>query len=175
MTTLAIPQTRTLDALQVIGGSILLALSAYLIIPLPFSPVPIALHPTVAVLLGIMLGPKKGALAVGLYFLEGICGLPVFMGGSASLLHFLTPTGGYLLGFLPSAYLAGHLSRRLSALPALLLGHLPLYLFGTAYLATFIGLTNALLLGVVPFLPGCLLKSLAFATWVSKRNAANLR
>jgi biotin transport system substrate-specific component len=168
MTTLTLTRTNPLPLIQIIGGSLLLALTSQIVIPLPFSPVPIALHPTIAVLLGILLGPTRGTAAVALYLLEGAVGLPVFAGGMAGLPYMLGPTGGYLVAFAPAAYLGGWLGQRIHKTAALLLGHLPLYLIGPAYLSLFIGWNHVFFAGVLPFLPGCLLKSLGLSFILKK-------
>lgn len=157
-------RTRLLPLIQIIGGSLLLALTSQLVLRLPFTPIPIAIHPTMAVLLGVLLGPKKGMAAVALYLAEGACGLPVFAGGMAGLPYMLGPTGGYLMAFAPSAFLGGYLAQRMRTAPAILLGHLPLYLIGPLYLSLFISWDHVLMAGVLPFLPGCVIKSLVAAS-----------
>lgn len=166
MTTLTLTRRDPLPLIQIIGGSLLLVLASQLAIYLPFSPIPIAIHPTMAVLLGVLLGPKKGTAAVALYLLEGACGLPVFANGMGGLPYMLGPTGGYLIAFAPAAFLAGYLAQRMRAAPAILLGHLPLYLIGPLYLSLFISWDYVLMAGVLPFLPGCVIKSLVGASAV---------
>ena len=79
--------TRTLvyDALLIGGGSVWVGLMAQIAIPLPFTPVPITGQTFGVLLVGALLGSRRGALALGLYLLEGIAGLPVFAGGSGGL------------------------------------------------------------------------------------------
>lgn len=167
---LALKKTQVHPLIQILLGSVLLALTAQISIPLWFSPVPISLAPTMAVFLGIVMGPKKGALAAALYLLEGAVGLPVFTFGRATIAHLIGPTGGYLVGYLPSAFLAGLIVQKgqtpLRVLVALILGHLPLYMTGVPHLAQFVGWDRALVAGCYPFLPGCLLKSLLFASGI---------
>lgn len=76
-------------------------------ISLPIGPVPVSLQPLFVFLAGFVLGPRQGALCVGLYVLAGALGLPVFAGGRAGLGHVLGPTGGYLFGFILSAAACG--------------------------------------------------------------------
>jgi biotin transport system substrate-specific component len=76
-------------------------------ISLPVGPVPVSLQPLFVFLAGFVLGPRRGALCVGLYILAGVLGLPVFAGGRAGLGHVLGPTGGYLLGFVLAAAVCG--------------------------------------------------------------------
>lgn len=152
-----------------------LALSARLALPLPFTPVPIALHPTIAVCLGYLLGPVQGTASVLLYLVQGALGLPCFMGGASGLAWLAGPTGGYLIGFLPAAAWAGGLAfcfprNGLGTFSALLLGHLPIYLFGLLQLSLLAGWNGTLwVLGCFPFLPGCLLKSLLLGALIVRR------
>jgi len=83
----------------------LIAVGSYLAIP--FVPVPLVLANFFALLAGLLLGPVHGGLAVLLYLVLGALGLPVFSGGSGGLGHFAGPTGGFLLGYLLAAVVAG--------------------------------------------------------------------
>jgi biotin transport system substrate-specific component len=146
------------DALLVTAGSLLVALFAQIQIFLPFTPVPITGQTFAVLLLGAALGGRRAAASLLLYLLEGAMGLPVFAGGSAGLLRLAGPTGGYLVGFLPAAYLVGLLAERgldrrwYSALPVFLLGQLVLYTIGVIWLSTFVGLGQALIAGLWPFI-----------------------
>ncbi|MBI4041975.1 MAG: biotin transporter BioY [Deltaproteobacteria bacterium] len=147
-------------------GSVVLALSARIAIPLPWTPVPVTLQTAVVLLLPLLFGAKIGALSVCFYLLEGAFGIPVFSGGQLGWLHLAGPTGGYLLGFLLSASVVGWLSergwqcriQRFAAL--LLLGHLLIYLPGLLWLSHFVGgVVRAVELGLLPFLLGDFLKT----------------
>jgi biotin transport system substrate-specific component len=157
------------DAALVLAFSVLLALSAQLVLRLPFSPVPITAQTLAVLLAGALLGSRRGALTVAAYLAEGAAGLPVFAGGAAGPLYMLGPTGGYLLGFVLAAFLAGWLAERgwdrraVTTLAAMVLGSLAIYLCGVAWLAAWLGLPRALAAGLVPFLPGDLLKILLAA------------
>lgn len=83
----------------------LIVVGAY--IAIPFVPVPLVLANFFALLAGFLLGPLWGGAAVLLYLVLGAVGLPVFSGGSGGFGHFASPTGGFLLGYLPSAITAG--------------------------------------------------------------------
>jgi biotin transport system substrate-specific component len=85
----------------------LIAAGTFISIPLPFSPVPIVLQNMFAILAGLVLGPVSGAAAVLVYLIAGAIGLPVFAGATGGIVHFVGPTGGFLLGYLPAAALAG--------------------------------------------------------------------
>jgi biotin transport system substrate-specific component len=76
-------------------------------VAIPVAPVPVVLANFFVLLSGLMLGPFWGGLSVLLYLGLGAIGLPVFSGGTGGFAHFLTPTGGFLLGYLAAALLAG--------------------------------------------------------------------
>ena len=82
-----------------------IAAGAYVMVPL--GPVPFSMQTFFVALTGLVLGPKRGAMAVGLYLLAGTLGLPVFAGGKSGLGHLLGPTGGFLMGFVAFAVLCG--------------------------------------------------------------------
>lgn len=155
------------DALVVLGASVIIALFAPISIHLPFSPVPIATQGHVILLLAVLLGSKRSAMAVMTYLAQGAAGLPVFSGGKAGLLCLAGPTGGYLLGYVVAAYVTGLLIERSAkrtpgrALMAMSVGNLVIYLFGLSWLSQYIGLSSAFTLGMLPFLIGDSLKLLA--------------
>jgi len=152
-------------ALRVLLGSLLLALCSQIVIPLPFSPVPISLGPAVALLLGVYLGPVAGTLSVATYLIEGGLGLPFFGFAHCGLATLLGPTGGYLLGYVPGAYIAGRLASRPTL--AFVLGMAAIFACGLPQLALFVGWSSALLMGLFPFLPGEVLKGVLFRKCVS--------
>jgi biotin transporter BioY len=152
------------DVALVIGGSLLIALCAQLRIFLPFSPVPLTGQTFAVLMIGALLGARRGCLAALLYLFEGAMGLPVFaLGGGWPILF--GPTGGYLLGFVPAAYVTGALAgkrwdRRVgTTILAMLLGNVVIYSFGLLRLSFTIGLNTSLLAtGLFPFIIGDLLK-----------------
>lgn len=153
----------------ILGFSILIGLSAQISIPLPFTPVPITGQTLTVLLTGAVLGSRRGALAVLTYLAQGFAGLPVFAGGKFGLATLFGPTGGYLLGFVVAAFVTGWLAERgwdrnfkTNAL-AMLAGNVVIYLVGLPWLAVFTGANQAIALGLLPFIPGDLLK-LALAT-----------
>jgi biotin transport system substrate-specific component len=154
---------RAREAITIIVSSLALAISARLVIYFSFSPVPISLHDSVAVFLGIVLGPRRAALAIVLYLLEGVAGLPVFAAGGAGPLYLMGPTGGYLLGFVPAAVLAGGLARMdhhpIRQFLAMLAGGAVVFICGIAHLAHFVGWDNVFAFGLLPFIPGNLFKA----------------
>jgi len=146
------------DVLLIVGASLLISLFARVAIPLPFTPVPLVLQLNVCLSLAILLGSKRGTAAVLLFLAQGACGLPVFATGTAGLARLFCPTGGYLLGYVAGTYLAGYLWERAKAktrshaLMSMAAGNLVVYALGVTQLSQFIGLSQALLLGVAPFL-----------------------
>ncbi len=163
------------DVLLVLGGSLFTALMARITIPLPFTPVPITGQTLAVLLVGAALGSRRGALSMAAYVLEGALGLPVFAGGTAGLRRLTGPTGGYLIGFIAAAFVTGWLAERgwdrrpLWTALAMLIGNAVIYLFGLPWLAMFLGgfagPKGALALGLLPFIPGDLLK-LALAAFL---------
>lgn len=132
---------------------------AYLIVPI--GAVPISMQPFFVFLAGFILGPRRGAMAVALYLLAGTIGLPVFAGGKSGLGHLFGPTGGYLFGFMVSAWLCGYAREEDGAIPwtrGLAFGGaalLAVYAIGATWLRFALDWTlyKAWLAGVVPFLP----------------------
>ena len=126
-------------------------------------PVPLSLATFAVYLAGAILGKKWGTAAVGLYLLIGIIGVPVFSGFSGGFQKLAGVTGGYLVGYLPCAFLTGLGAERAKnegrkwVLPAMMvLGTVILYGIGTAWFMIQTGnaLGAALGLCVLPFLPG---------------------
>jgi biotin transport system substrate-specific component len=148
------------DLALVLLGNALLALSAQVAVPIPLSPVPVTGQTFAVLLAGAALGRARGAAAVLAYLAEGAAGLPVFAGGVAGPAALLGPTGGYLLGFLPAAWICGALAERgwdrhlPGTLAAMAAGDLAIFALGVPWLARFVGLENAFTLGVAPFLVG---------------------
>lgn len=80
---------------------------AWFKIPLPFTPVPITLQTLMVLISGAMLGAYYGALAMIVYLVLGVIGLPVFAGGSSGFGALLGPTGGYLFSYPVAAFVIG--------------------------------------------------------------------
>lgn len=144
----------------VVAGSGLVTLSAQIVIPLPFSPVPVTGQTFAVLLVAAALGPRLGPASITLYLAQGLVGLPVFAGGAAGFARLAGPTGGYLVGFLAAALVVGWLAQRgwdrrvPSAILAMLAGQVLIYAFGLAWLSRFplpVGLLEA---GLLPFLMG---------------------
>src|ERR1035438_4230069 len=97
----------------VVGASAVIAVCARLVLPLPFTPVPLTLANFGVLLVGLTLGSKRGFAAAALYLAWGTLGLPVFSpGGFGGIAQLLGPTGGYLLAYPIVAFVAGWISER---------------------------------------------------------------
>lgn len=138
-------------------------------VPIPISPVPLSLTMLAIFFSVCLLGWKLGTISCIVYLLIGIIGLPVFSGFSSGFGKLLGPTGGYLIGFIPMAVICGlafeKSSRKLTIILGLIAGTLVAYLFGTAWLSYVakLSFTQALWAGVIPYIPGDLVKILVAA------------
>ncbi len=151
------------DTIVVICGSLVVGLSAQIRIYLPFSPVPITGQTFAVLMLGALLGSRRGGLAMLVYLVEGSVGLPVFAAG-VGLPVLFGPTGGYLVGFVAAAYLVGWLAERgwdrriATTVAAMVVGEAVLYAFGVGWLALLTDTKTALVTGLYPFIIGDILK-----------------
>ncbi len=160
------------EALTIFAGSLFIALLAQIAIPLPFTPIPLTLQSLAVLMVGGILGSKKGFLAIMAYFAEGAVGLPVFAKASSGL-FLMGPRCGYMVGFALAAFLVGYLLERgwkhhyvLSSL-ACVSGSLLILVLGAFGLSFFIGRENAFRLGFLPFIFMDLLKSFLAAVLLS--------
>ncbi|MGE5607353.1 MAG: biotin transporter BioY [Bacteroidota bacterium] len=129
---------------------------------LAIGPIPVTMQTLAVILSGLLLGSRRGWLAPTLYLLMGLTGFPVFSGGGG-IGYLLKPTFGFLLGFIPAAYVAGFLYHRkwfkrdfVNVIIASLVGIAIIYLFGFGYIpfAGFLfGSELAVLAAILPGLP----------------------
>ena len=125
----------------VIGASLVVALCARVSVPLPFTPVPLTLQNFGVLLVGLLLGSRRGFAALALYLVEGASGLPVFSpAGPGGVAQILGPTGGFLMAYPLVAFVAGWIYERASrrfvwAAVAGLSGELILFAGGLGWLA----------------------------------------
>jgi biotin transport system substrate-specific component len=144
--TLSTHQSPGLEATRqvaiVVGASLFVALCARITIPLPFTPVPLTVQNFGVLLVGLLLGSKRGFAALVIYLAEGAMGMPVFnptgVGGIAQLLH--GATGGFLLTYPLVAWVAGYVMERgpknfARAALGGLLGEIVLFTGGLTWLA----------------------------------------
>ena len=152
------------EALLVLAGSALIAVSAWVAVPLPFSPVPVTGQTFAVLLVGSLLGSRRGAASALAYLAEGSFGLPVFAGGASGAHILAGPTGGYLAGFVLGAWLCGALAergwdRRVSTtIASMVLGNMAILTPGLLWLARFVGTGPVLAAGLWPFIPGDIVK-----------------
>jgi len=148
----------------VIAGSAIIAIAAQIAIPIPFTPVPLTMQPLAVLVVGIVLGSRRGAAAAVLYLLEGLSGIPVFAQGHGGPLWLMGPTAGYLYSYPFAAFIAGWFSERgwgnhvARALCGMLIALAVIYAGGWSWLALFFGARRAFALGVVPFVIADVLK-----------------
>ena len=119
--------------------------------------VPITLQTVMVLLSGAWLGAKRGALSQITYIIMGLSGIPLFAQGWG-MAYFLSPSFGYVLGFVFATFIVGWLCERnrnnqnKTIVIAMLLGNLVIYLFGIIWLAGFVGFERAMLVGLYPFI-----------------------
>jgi biotin transport system substrate-specific component len=117
--TLSTPQERAIEASRqvalIAGATLFVAVCAHITIPLPFTPVPLTVQNFAVLMVGLLLGSRRGFAALALYLAEGASGLPVFSPsvlGLTGIAQILGPTGGFLLMYPFVAYLAGFIQER---------------------------------------------------------------
>jgi len=152
----------------------LTAVGAFISIPL--YPVPLSLQSLFTLLAAMILGSVMGASSQIIYVLLGVIGLPVFAGFKAGIGILFGPTGGFLLGFIISAYIIGKIVELKKEknifyyFLAGIIGTIILYIIGITQLSlvTGIGIKKAITVGMLPFLPGDILKILA-ASFIARK------
>ncbi|GAB4545152.1 MAG: biotin transporter BioY [Anaerolineae bacterium] len=157
-----------LMVLRIVMFAALIALSAKLTINLPGTPVPITLQPFMILLAGLSLGSREGALSVLTYLGAIAVGLPLDARGLGPA-AFVGPTGGYLIGFVAGAFVAGFgRDRRFpAAFGCALLGVLAVYVFGFLGLVGYSGnAERAIMQGILPFILGDFGKAMLAAALV---------
>ena len=123
---------------------------------IPFGPIPLTLQTFAVGFVVTILGKKTGTIAVAIYLLMGMIGLPVLAGGSAGIVHYFGPTGGFLVGFVFQAFFTG-------SILANLVGAFITLFFGSLWLKYSGGLPwdAAFSAGMIPFILPGLIKALA--------------
>ena len=157
---------------QVGALTLLTIISAQVVIPLPFTPVPMTLQ-TFAILFGAAaIGPYKSTLAQFIYLLIAAIGFPVLASDKGSVEALFGATAGYLFAFLVSSYLVGFVAKQLSTrkffnvFVGFFLGTFVIYFFGATWLSFYSGngLAYGISKGVVPFIFGDILKAFLAAS-----------
>ncbi len=177
---LSTPQERALEASRqvalVVGASLVVALCAHITIPLlPLTPVPLTVQNLGVLLVGLLLGSRRGFAALALYLAEGAVGLPVFSPtGPGGIAQLFGPTGGFLMVYPFVAFLAGYIFERgtksfLRAAVAGLLAEVLLFAGGLTWLYVFThSLAKAAYLGLYWFIAAEVIKVM-FAAAIAKR------
>lgn len=144
------------SALTAVGG----------FISIPFYPVPLTLQVFFVLLSGAILGKRLGALSQIIYLALGAIGAPVFHNFTGGVGILLGPTGGFLFGFIPGAFIAGLFYEKFDnnkiRLLGLIVSLIPIYLIGVLWLSFITGMSleKALIVGGIPFIPGDIVKSI---------------
>ncbi|MBO0913095.1 biotin transporter BioY [Streptomyces sp. NBC_01260] len=152
------------DTALVLGGAALTGIAAQIAVPVPGSPVPVTGQTFAALLVGTALGARRGFLALAVYALVGMAGMPWFSAGSSGAGG---ASFGYVLGMLLAATVVGGLARRggdrsvLRTAGTMVLGSALIYAVGVPYLALSTGMSAsaAIAAGLTPFLLGDALKA----------------
>ena len=151
------------NILLVLGGVAFLSIMSQVLIPLPYTPVPISLGTFGVTLMALLYGRKLGTATILSYVAAGSLGAPIFAGGKAGSLF--SPTGGYILGYIVATIILGYLADRgvtksyVKTILSLLLSSAIILTLGALVLSLFVPGKNAFMIGVLPFLPGDALKS----------------
>ncbi len=170
-----IASTKAANIALVLGGSAFVGISAQVVIPLPFTPVPLTLQTFAVLLVGAALGTWRGVASMVVYAAAGTAGVPWFSAGSSG---WSGASYGYILGFILAAGIVGRLAERgatrtpVRTAGLMVLGNAVIYAVGVSYLKFAIDASwaMALSLGMIPFLLGDALKialaaGLFPATW----------
>jgi len=177
---LTTPQERAFDASRqvaiVVGASLFVALCAHITVPLlPLTPVPLTLQNLAVLLVGLLLGSRRGFAALALYLIEGTVGLPFFNPtGPGGIAQLRGPTGGFLMVYPLVAFLAGYVFERgaksfLRAAVAGLLAEVLLFAGGLTWLYVFThSLAKAAYFGLYFFVAAEIMKVL-FAAGIATR------
>ena len=149
----------------VLSGVIFLSIMSQLIIPLYFTPVPISLGSFGVMLIALLYGRKLGTATVLSYVVAGSFRAPIFAGFKADSLF--SPTGGYILGYIAAALILGFLFDKgiaksyVKTFLSLLLVSVIIFILGALVLMLFVPIKNVFMAGVLPFIPGDMLKVVA--------------
>jgi biotin transport system substrate-specific component len=184
---LSTPQRRALDASRqvalLVGASLFVALCAHITIPLmPLTPVPLTVQNLGVLLVGLLLGSRRGFAALMLYLAEGAAGLPVFNPtGPGGIAQLFGPTGGFLIAYPLVAFVAGYIFERgrksfARGVISAVAGEIVLFVGGLTWLyALTHSLAKAAYLGLYWFIAGEVIKVMFSAgiasRWFRRANA----
>ena len=162
-----VPGARVRDAVLVVTGVLFTALLAQVAVPVPGTPVPITGQTLAVVLTAASLGPVRGVAVQVCYMLAALVGLPFYSEASGGVDVVFGATGGYVIGFIPAAYLIGLAAKHgadrnpLKSVPLFIAGQAVIFAVGVPWLAASAGMTatQALEAGFYPFILGGLVKA----------------
>jgi biotin transport system substrate-specific component len=165
-------KSRSSAYVQIGALTLLTIISAQVVIPLPFTPVPLTLQ-TFAILFGAAaIGPYKSTIAQFLYLLIAAIGFPVLASDKGGVEALFGATTGYLIAFLVASFVVGYVAKQFSTrkfinvLVGFFIGTFLIYFFGATWLAFYTGngLAYGISKGVIPFIFGDILKALLAAS-----------
>ncbi|EQC50599.1 biotin transporter BioY [Bacteriovorax sp. DB6_IX] len=157
------------NLLLIVAGVVFLALMAQVAIELPFSPVPITGQTLGVLIIGSLYGARRATMTTLSYLVVGAVGMPVFSAGSFGLAKILGPTGGYLIGFVIAAAVMGIFAQHKKdrnlwhALVSFAIGHTLVFACGLTWLSFYVGVDKTFQLGLFPFIPGMIVKTVLAA------------
>ncbi len=162
-------KSKTAAVVEVAALVSLTSLAAQVAIYLPFTPVPLTLQTFVILLGAAAVGAQRAAIAQSAYLALAIAGLPIMADGKGGLEAVYGATSGYLVGFIFASIAVGYLAKNLSTNRFLnvffgyVVGSITIYIFGVIGLIIYaeISLISALMVGVVPFIIGDIVKAIA--------------
>lgn len=166
-------QSMLTQAGLVLVGTFLMGMSAQ--VEVPMVPVPMSMQTLMVSVIGLTYGSRLAAMTMLAYLAEGAMGLPVFSGGGAGVAHLFGPTFGFLIGFVGMAWMTGWMvergfGRSLGGLfMAALIPAALLFVPGAGWLqaVTPLDMGGAIKAGILPFLPGMVVKAALAALVVS--------
>jgi biotin transport system substrate-specific component len=167
-----IANSRVLTEILLVTSGVLL-LVGLTQVEIPLKPVPITGQSLAVLFIGATFGSKRGLATTTAYIAIGLAGLPVFAAGASGLATLSGVTGGYIVGFLVAAFLMGKMSemgltRTLkNALIQCTVGHAVIFTAGVLWLSYFTGMKQAITSGLIPFIPGAVVKTILAAAIIS--------
>jgi biotin transport system substrate-specific component len=167
-------ENRLSAAFQVVLASLFIACCAEIRIPLYFTPVPLSGVTFGVILVGALLGSRKGAMAVLCYLIERFIGMPLWVGNYANFYHLFDANGGYRFAWILQAFFVGwylekSVFRCARAIFVLFLAACVQMGIGMLWLGCFVGFQNVMMMGFYPFLPGEFLKACSVALYLKTR------
>jgi len=161
-----------------LGQQLLIILSAALVLALasqisiPLTPVPLTFQSATVILIGMTLGARNATAAILTYLIAGFSGIPIFADFSGGAHYLASPTTGYLIGFLPAAFVAGYLAQKgfarnfFSSFLIACLAASIIFACGLTVLAKLIGWNAAVTFGLMPFIYSEIIKLALVALFV---------